>query len=102
MTAESSSKLSSPSPSHSDASAGDESTKTLNSILAALPLPPGGVKRKYSGDGHSATLNPPSKVHKSGMRIVLHGRIIRADYPFEHWTSSLHFLFQNLCIVNFT
>lgn len=86
MTAESSSKLSSPSPSRSDAS-GDESTKTLNSILAALPLPPGGVKRKYSGDGPSATLNPPFKVHKSGMRIVLHGRTIRADYPFEHWTS---------------
>ncbi|XP_056899332.1 LON peptidase N-terminal domain and RING finger protein 2 isoform X2 [Takifugu flavidus] len=65
VTAESSSKLSSPSPSNSDASAGDESTKTRNSILAALPLPPGGVKRKYSGDGPSATLNPPSKVHKS-------------------------------------
>lgn len=66
-----SSKLSSPSPSKSDATSGDESAKTLSSILAALPLPPGGIKRKHSEDGPSPTLNPPSKVHKSGMRTEL-------------------------------
>uniref|UniRef100_H3DE22 LON peptidase N-terminal domain and ring finger 2 n=1 Tax=Tetraodon nigroviridis TaxID=99883 RepID=H3DE22_TETNG len=60
---ESSSKLSSPSPSKPDATSGGESAKTLSGILAALP--PGGLKRKHSEDGPSSASNPPSKVHKS-------------------------------------
>lgn len=76
MTDESSSKLSSPSPSKSDATSGDENAKSLASILAAQPLPPGALKRKHSEDGPSSTLNPPSKVFKSGMRIVFHERSI--------------------------
>ncbi|XP_037645823.1 LON peptidase N-terminal domain and RING finger protein 2 [Sebastes umbrosus] len=60
---DSSSRLSAPSPGKSsDHSAGEGSTKSLADVLAALPAPPGGLKRKHSGDGTSAFFNPPSKL----------------------------------------
>lgn len=59
---DSSSRLSSPSPGKSsDHGAGESSTKSLADVLAALPAPPGGLKRKHSGDGPSF-FNPPSKL----------------------------------------
>lgn len=65
---ESSSRPSSLCPSKSDPPAEENSTKTLAGVLAALPAPPGGVKRKHSGDDPSAIFNPPSKVHRPGRR----------------------------------
>ncbi|XP_034002527.1 LON peptidase N-terminal domain and RING finger protein 2-like [Trematomus bernacchii] len=38
------------------------STKSLAEVLAALPAPPGGVKRKHSGEGPSAGTNHPTKL----------------------------------------
>lgn len=58
---DSSSRLSAPCPSKSD-SGGEDSTKSLAGVLAALPAPPGGLKRKHCGDGPSAVFNPPSKL----------------------------------------
>lgn len=58
---DSSSRLSAPCPSKSD-SGGEDSTKSLAGVLAALPPPPGGLKRKHCGDGPSAVFNPPSKL----------------------------------------
>ncbi|XP_044072490.1 LON peptidase N-terminal domain and RING finger protein 2 [Siniperca chuatsi] len=59
---DSSSRLSAPSPGKSDPAAGESSNKSLAGILAALPAPPGGLKRKHSGDGPSAIGNPPTKL----------------------------------------
>ncbi|XP_042350444.1 LON peptidase N-terminal domain and RING finger protein 2 [Plectropomus leopardus] len=57
-------RLSSPSPGKSERSAGESSTKSLADVLAALPPPPGVLKRKHSGDGPSAIFNTPSKLLK--------------------------------------
>ncbi|XP_059198873.1 LON peptidase N-terminal domain and RING finger protein 2 [Centropristis striata] len=57
---DSSSRLSASTPSKSDHAAGEGSTKSLADVLAALPAPPGGLKRKHSEDGPSV-FNPPSK-----------------------------------------
>ncbi|XP_026231771.1 LON peptidase N-terminal domain and RING finger protein 2 [Anabas testudineus] len=58
---ESSSRLSGLTPSKLDPAGGEGSTKSLADVLAALPAPPGGLKRKHSSDGPSA-YNPPSKM----------------------------------------
>ncbi|KAL6100365.1 lonrf2 [Pungitius sinensis] len=55
-------RLPSPSPCRSELGAGESSTKSLASVLAALPAPPGGLKRKHSGDGPAVAFNPPSKL----------------------------------------
>ncbi|XP_037345153.2 LON peptidase N-terminal domain and RING finger protein 2 [Pungitius pungitius] len=55
-------RLPSPSPCRSELGAGESSTKSLASVLAALPAPPGGLKRKRSGDGPVVAFNPPSKL----------------------------------------
>lgn len=67
---ESSSRLSVVTPSNSDIAAGEGSTKSLANVLAALPAPPGGLKRKHSSDGPSAAFSPPSKVLRSGRRKI--------------------------------
>lgn len=59
---DSSSRPSALSPGKSDPAAGEGSTKSLADVLAALPAPPGGLKRKHSSDGSSTTFNPPSKL----------------------------------------
>lgn len=61
---ESSPRLPSLCPSKPDPPMGENSSKSLAGILAALPAPPGGVKRKHSNDDHSAIFSPSSKVHK--------------------------------------
>lgn len=66
---DSSSRLSAACPGKSDIAAVEESTKSLAGVLAALPAPPGGLKRKHSGDGSTAIFNPPSKLHRPGKRI---------------------------------
>ncbi|XP_051259937.1 LON peptidase N-terminal domain and RING finger protein 2 [Dicentrarchus labrax] len=58
---DSSSRLSAPCPSKSDPAAGEDNIKSLAGVLAMLPAPPGGIKRKHSGDGPSAIFKPPSK-----------------------------------------
>ncbi|XP_036965528.1 LON peptidase N-terminal domain and RING finger protein 2 isoform X2 [Acanthopagrus latus] len=58
---DSSSRLSGPCPCKSDSAAVKDSANSLASVLATLPAPPGGLKRKHSGDGPSAVFNPPSK-----------------------------------------
>ncbi|XP_028992643.1 LON peptidase N-terminal domain and RING finger protein 2 [Betta splendens] len=58
---ESSFRLSGVAPCKSDSGAREGSAKSLADVLAALPAPPGGLKRKHSIDGPS-TFNPPSKV----------------------------------------
>lgn len=65
---ESSSRQSSLCHIKADPAAEENSTKTLAGVLAALPAPPGGVKRKHSGDDTSAIFNPPSKMHRPGRR----------------------------------
>ena len=45
------------------------STKSLAEVLAALPAPPGGVKRKHSGEGPSGGTNHPTKLLRPGTRI---------------------------------
>lgn len=57
---ESSSRLSA--PSKCDPAAAEVSSKSLASVLAALPAPPSGLKRKHSGDGHPVGFSPPSKL----------------------------------------
>ncbi|KAL7385085.1 hypothetical protein ABVT39_015201 [Epinephelus coioides] len=58
------SRLSAASPGKSERAVGEGSTKSLADVLATLPPPPGGVKRKHSGDGPSAIFNTPSKLLK--------------------------------------
>ncbi|XP_035507092.1 LON peptidase N-terminal domain and RING finger protein 2 [Scophthalmus maximus] len=58
------SRLFAPTPGKSDPAAEEGTTKSLGGVLAALRAPPGGLKRKLSSDGPSATFNPPSKVLK--------------------------------------
>lgn len=65
-----SSRLTSSCPSKSDPAAGEDSTKSLAGVLAALPAPPGGLKRKHSSEEPSAIFSPPSKLHKPGRRIL--------------------------------
>ncbi|KAF7215337.1 LON peptidase N-terminal domain and RING finger protein 2 [Nothobranchius furzeri] len=52
------------SPGRSDSAAGEGSSKNLANILAALPAPPGGLKRKHSSDGPSSSFSPPSKLSR--------------------------------------
>ncbi|XP_069581341.1 LON peptidase N-terminal domain and RING finger protein 2 [Brachyistius frenatus] len=59
---DSSSRLCVLSPGKSDPAAREGSTKSLSHVLAALPAPPSGLKRKHSSDRPSATFNPPSKL----------------------------------------
>ncbi|XP_029314562.1 LON peptidase N-terminal domain and RING finger protein 2 [Cottoperca gobio] len=59
---DSSSRLSPPSLGISARGAGEGSTKSLADVLAALPAPPGSIKRKHSGDESSAMFNRPSKL----------------------------------------
>ncbi|XP_040912864.1 LON peptidase N-terminal domain and RING finger protein 2 [Toxotes jaculatrix] len=72
-------------PAKSDPAAGEGSTKSLAKVLAALPAPPGGLKRKHSSDGASATSNPPSKLLRpdeaSGFQTVsvCGGRMVPAE-----------------------
>ncbi|XP_041856980.1 LON peptidase N-terminal domain and RING finger protein 2 [Melanotaenia boesemani] len=66
----SSSRLSPLSPGPSDPAAGEGSSKSLADVLAALPAPPGGLKRKYSSDGPSGTFNPPSKLLRSDENAI--------------------------------
>lgn len=73
---DSSARLSSPCPGKSDPATGEDSTKSLAGVLAALPAPPGSLKRKYSGDGTSAIFSPPSKLQRPGRRI--------SDFPCVH------------------
>ncbi|XP_022596513.1 LON peptidase N-terminal domain and RING finger protein 2 [Seriola dumerili] len=69
----------------SDPAAGEGSTKSLADVLAALPAPPGGLKRKHSSDGTSAPFNPPSKLLRpdeaSSIQTVslCGGRMVPAD-----------------------
>lgn len=66
---ESSSRLSAAVPCKSDPVSRDGSAKSLADVLAALPAPPGGLKRKHSSDGPS-TFTPPSKVLRPGRRAL--------------------------------
>ncbi|KAM4558749.1 LON peptidase N-terminal domain and RING finger protein 2 [Odontesthes bonariensis] len=50
------------SPVQSNSAEGEGSSKTLADVLASLPAPPGGIKRKHSTDGPSGTFNPPTKL----------------------------------------
>ncbi|XP_034741264.1 LON peptidase N-terminal domain and RING finger protein 2-like [Etheostoma cragini] len=59
---DSSLRLSAQSPGKSEHAAEEGRTNSLASFLAALPAPPGGLKRKHSGYGASAIFNPPSKL----------------------------------------
>ncbi|KAM3862473.1 LON peptidase N-terminal domain and RING finger protein 2 [Diretmus argenteus] len=54
------------SPGKSDPAVGEDSNKSLASVLAALPVPPGGLKRRHSGDDPSAAFSPPSKLFRPG------------------------------------
>ncbi|TMS06851.1 LON peptidase N-terminal domain and RING finger protein 2 [Larimichthys crocea] len=82
---DSSSRLSAPCPSKSDHAAGEDSTKSLAGVLAVLPAPPGGIKRKHSGDGPSAIFGPPAKLLRpdeaSGIQkaTVCGGRVVAAE-----------------------
>ncbi|XP_056145299.1 LON peptidase N-terminal domain and RING finger protein 2 isoform X2 [Lampris incognitus] len=60
--AEESSHLLPLSPAKSNLPIGEDSSKSLASVLAALPPPPGGLKRRHSGDGPSSAFSPPSKL----------------------------------------
>lgn len=53
-------------PAKVDPTAGKSSSKTLADVVAALPPPPGGLKRKHSGEGPSGAFSPPSKLLKPG------------------------------------
>ncbi|XP_070694526.1 LON peptidase N-terminal domain and RING finger protein 2 [Pempheris klunzingeri] len=80
---DSSSRLSA--PGKSDPAAGEGGTKSLAGVLAALPPPPGGIKRKHGGDGPSAIFNPPSKLLRpdgtSSLQttLVCGGRMVPAE-----------------------
>ncbi|KAM3607280.1 uncharacterized protein V6R79_004968 [Siganus canaliculatus] len=81
-----SSRLSAPGPGKSDPAAGaEDATKSLASVLAALPAPPGGLKRKHSGDGPSAGFSPPSKLHRPDEESSIQtsapcgGRVVSAE-----------------------
>ncbi|KAM9343136.1 LON peptidase N-terminal domain and RING finger protein 2 [Pholidichthys leucotaenia] len=43
---------------------GEGSTKSLAGVLAALPPPPGGLKRKHSSDGPTLGFSPPAKLFR--------------------------------------
>ncbi|XP_068592990.1 LOW QUALITY PROTEIN: LON peptidase N-terminal domain and RING finger protein 2-like [Cebidichthys violaceus] len=63
-------------------SADECGTKSLAGVLAALPAPPGGLKRKHSGDGPSSVFNPPSKLLRpddSAARSLFVGRSFPAE-----------------------
>ncbi|XP_019965035.2 LON peptidase N-terminal domain and RING finger protein 2 [Paralichthys olivaceus] len=82
----SSSRLSTVTPCKSDPAAVEGCTKSLANVLAALPAPPGGLKRKHSSDEASATFNLPSKQlrHDEANSLqtsvsVSRGRIVPAD-----------------------
>ncbi|GAA6225241.1 LON peptidase N-terminal domain and RING finger protein 2 [Lates japonicus] len=78
----SSSRLSVLTPGKSDLAAGEGSTKSLAEVLAALPAPPGGLKRKHSTDG---TFSPPPKLLRpdeaSSIQVVsvCGGRVVPAE-----------------------
>ncbi|XP_075993930.1 LON peptidase N-terminal domain and RING finger protein 2 [Genypterus blacodes] len=63
---DSSSRLCPLPPGKSDPAVGEGSSKSLAGILATLPAPPGGLKRKLGADGSSAACTPPSKVLRPG------------------------------------
>ncbi|XP_022068382.1 LON peptidase N-terminal domain and RING finger protein 2 [Acanthochromis polyacanthus] len=73
------------SPGKSDPAAGEGSSKNLANVLAALPAPPGGLKRKHSSDGPSEAFNPPSKLLRSDEASVFKkaavwgGRMVPAE-----------------------
>ncbi|XP_012723971.2 LON peptidase N-terminal domain and RING finger protein 2 [Fundulus heteroclitus] len=79
------SELCPPSPAKSDPAAGEGGSKSLADVLASLPAPHGGLKRKHSSDGASAPFNPPSKLSKpdDGNAVqkasVCGGRAVPAD-----------------------
>ncbi|XP_017285667.1 LON peptidase N-terminal domain and RING finger protein 2 [Kryptolebias marmoratus] len=52
------------SPCKSEPATGEGSSKSLANVLAALPAPPGGLKRKHSNDGSSAAFSPRSKLSR--------------------------------------
>lgn len=62
---DSSSRLCALSAGKSDPFPGEGSTKSLADVLAALPAPPGGLKRKHKSDG---PFSPPSKLLRAGMK----------------------------------
>ncbi|CAN9498504.1 unnamed protein product [Ophioblennius macclurei] len=85
---ESSSRLAAPLPGKSDlvAAATEEgSTKNLADVLAALPAPTSGLKRKYSSDGASGAFSPPCKLLRAeetnGVKpvAVCGGRVVSAE-----------------------
>ncbi|XP_034550533.1 LON peptidase N-terminal domain and RING finger protein 2 [Notolabrus celidotus] len=82
---DSSSRLSAATPGKSDIAAVEESTKSLAGVLAGLPAPSGGLKRKHSGDGPSALFSTPSKllrpdeVSSSKTPTVCGGRTVPAE-----------------------
>lgn len=53
-------------PGKSDPHEEASTSKSLSSVLAALPAPPGGLKRKHSGEGSSGAFIPPSKLLRPG------------------------------------
>ncbi|XP_014894369.1 LON peptidase N-terminal domain and RING finger protein 2 [Poecilia latipinna] len=80
-----SSELSPMSPAKSDLAAEEGSSKSLANVLASLPAPHGGLKRKHSGDGAAAPFNPPSKLSKPDdvkafqTASVCGGRVVPVD-----------------------
>lgn len=72
-------------PVKSDPNEGASTSKSLTSVLAALPAPPGGLKRKHSGEGSSGAFSPPSKLLRpaegSGVQpvSVCGGRLVPAE-----------------------
>lgn len=65
-----SSRASPLSPGKSDPGAGEGSSKSLANVLAALPAPPGGLKRKHSTEDPLANFNPPSKLPRPGKKCT--------------------------------
>lgn len=65
-----SSRLSVLAPGKSDPSAEEGSTKSLADVLAALPPPPGGLKRKLSSDGPSGAFHSHSKLLRQGLSLI--------------------------------
>ncbi|XP_053733687.1 LON peptidase N-terminal domain and RING finger protein 2 [Synchiropus splendidus] len=64
-----------PSAANVDPEHDESSTKSLADVLATLPAPPGGLKRKHSEDETSLALIPPSKLlrpegESSGIQVV--------------------------------
>ncbi|XP_072253574.1 LON peptidase N-terminal domain and RING finger protein 2 [Leuresthes tenuis] len=63
-------RLSPLSPVQSNSVEGEGSSKTLADVLASLPAPSGGLKRKHSSDGPSGIFNPPSKLPRPDENAV--------------------------------